>query len=531
MSIPSLLPTRASFAAGEPVDLEVTLPAGAVGTLSAWRLGEHVTRVEGVGSGIRSLGALGGGGYGVEIEVDGAVVARTAVEVVEAPRARLRYGFVASYRSGKDTAAVARFARRLHLNGILFYDWAYRHAELLGGGEQYDDALGQPISLATVRELVDAVQAAGSRAIGYAAVYAVGPNEWDAWKEHALLAPSGEPYALGDFLFLVDPAAEPWLAHFRGELARAVEELGFDGFHLDQFGYPKFAASPDGRAIDVSDSFVRGIEGVREALPEAQLVFNNVNDFPTWRTGSAPQDAVYIEVWEPHTTLGSLAAVANRARAAAGGKPIVFAAYQHVYDSADAAASDRATAFTMATLFSHGATQLLAGEDGRILVDPYYVRNHEAEPQTIEMLARWYDFLVEHDAILQDPAIVDVTGSYAGEYNGDLDVAYASTPVSCDAVAGTVWRRITSTQHGLVVHLVNLAGQADTLWDAPRAEPVSPGEGTLRFRAVRGRMPRVRCADPDGLARLTELPVRLDGDFAIVTLPAPKIWQVVHVEL
>jgi dextranase len=283
--------------------------------------------------------------------------------------------------------------------------------------------------------------------------------------------------------------------------------------------------------IDVAESFLRSIEGVREALPEARLVFNNVNDFPVWRTGGAPQDAVYVEVWEPHTTLGSLAAVATRARAAGRGKPVVFAAYQHVYDRADAAASDRATAFTMATLFSHGATQLLAGEAGRILVDPYYVRNHAAEPSTLDLLVRWYDFLVEHDALLMDPAIVDVTGSYAGDYNGDLDVSYAETPVTGEAIAGSVWRRITSTPHGLVVHLINLAGQVDTRWDEPRLEPRSPGEGTLRFRPVLGRTPRVRVVDPDVQGRLTDLPVHLDGAHAVVTLPPPNIWQVVHVEL
>lgn len=531
MPSPTLLPTRASFATGEPVEIEVRADDGVAGALSVWRLGELVHREEVAGRGIRTIGALERGGYGVEFEIDGRVAARTAVEVTDDDRARLRYGFVASYRPGKDVTAVARFARRLHLNGIQFYDWAYRHAELLGGGEQYDDALGQPISLGTVRELVAAVQHAGSRAYGYAAVYAVGPNEWHAWSEHALLAPSGEPYALGDFLFLVDPAAGPWLEHFRGELVRAVAEIGFDGFHLDQYGYPKLAASPGGRTIDVGESFVRGIEGVREALPDARLVFNNVNDFPTWRTAGAPQDAVYIEVWEPHTTLGSLAATVSRARAVGSGKPVVVAAYQHVYDRADAAASDRATVFTMATLFSHGATQLLAGEDGRLLVDPYYVRNHEAEPQTLDLLARWYDFLVEHDALLMAPTIADVTGSYAGDYNGDLDVSYAATPVAGEARAGSVWRRVTSTEHGLVVHLINLLGQADTLWDAPRAEPQSPGEGTLRVRPVRGRTPRVRCADPDACGRLLDLPVTLDGDHAVATLPAPNVWQVVHVEL
>ena len=35
-------------------------------------------------------------------------------------------------------------------------------------------------------------------------------------------------------------------------------------------------------------------------------MFNNVNDFPTWVTAHSRQDAVYIEVWEPHVGLGDL---------------------------------------------------------------------------------------------------------------------------------------------------------------------------------------------------------------------------------
>ena len=54
--------------------------------------------------------------------------------------------------------------RRLHLTGVQFYDWAYRHADLLGGGEQYDDALGQPVALDTVRRLVEMCHQVGADA-------------------------------------------------------------------------------------------------------------------------------------------------------------------------------------------------------------------------------------------------------------------------------------------------------------------------------------------------------------------------------
>ena len=527
-NVTELLPTKASYLPNEPVVIEVRGDR-APGELVVFRLGDEVARHPYAGEEFASIPAPGAGAFGVELQ-RGPVVVRTAVDVRTNVRERLRYGFVADHSPGRDLQGISDNVRRLHLTGVMFYDWAYRHADLLGGGEQYDDALGQPVSLPAVRRMIAAIQEAGSRAIGYAAVYAVGPAEWAQWKHDAVLTASGDPYALGDFLFIVDPAAPDWLGHFAGELVDSTVSLGFDGYHLDQFGYPKSAVRADGEIIDMSESFATMIEAVRSRLPDAHLVFNNVNDFPTWRTKTLSQDAVYIEPWEPQLTLGSLARQVTRAREG-NDKPVVIAAYQHVYDSADAAASDRATALTMATLFSRGGTQILAGEADRILVDPYYVRNHLAEESTRALLTRWYDFLVEHDELLLDPTAVDVTASYAGEYNNDCDVTYDSAAVSGEASAGVVWRSITAVRGRLVVNLINLVGQTDTLWDAPRHPFGDAGTGTLRVRRLKDRLPRVRVADPDRLHRLVDLEVTHDGDHAVVTLPDLHAWQLILIDL
>ncbi len=521
--MPELLPRRAHYAPGDEIVVEVR--GARSGTVTVWGLGDEVARSEYAGGDIR-LAPLPAGGYGVELETAEGVL-RTAVIVGVEPR--MRYGFAVDFRPDRDPAGLVDTVRRLHLTDIQFYDWAYRHADLLGGGERYDDALGQPVALDTVRALVRAIRDAGARSLGYAAVYAVGPEEWQAWEHDALLTATGKPYGLGDFLFLVDPAAPDWQASFTGQLAAAVETVGFDGFHLDQYGYPKRASRPDGRAVDVEESFVDIIRSVREAVPSATLVFNNVNDFPTWRTASSPQQAIYVEVWHPHDSLDALARVVTRARAAGGTLPVVVAAYQHVYDSVPAEVADRSTALTMAALFSHGATQLLAGEGDRILVDPYYVRNHEVEESTARLLTRWYDFLVEHDALLLDPDIVEVTGSLAGDYNGDCDVRFSDAALAETATAGTIWRRITRTRDGLVVHLINLLAQADTAWDAPRAEQSRPGAGTLRFRLDGPGSARVRVADPDGSRRLVDVPVTRDGDVATAELPDFGTWQLVYI--
>jgi dextranase len=523
-----VLPTRAVYRSGEDVVVDVR-NAAAAGTLTVHRLGDEVARHAVTGAGPVHLGALPDGGYGIELVV-GASSARTAVEVADPSVDRARYGFVVDYRPGRDVSAVADNVRRLHLTDVQFYDWAYRHADLLGGGETYDDALGQPIALDTVRRLVAGVHAAGSRALGYAAVYAVGNEEWDEWNDVALVDALGDPYALGDFLRLVDPADPRWSKHFTADLRASVDAVGFDGFHLDQYGYPKHATRVDGTPVRVEDSFAKLIDDVRSALPSGRLIFNNVNDFPTWRTGRAPQDAVYIEAWLPHTTLGHLAQLVRRAHAAGSGKPVIVAAYQHVYDSAPADAADRATAFTMATLFSHGATHLLCGEADRILVDPYYVRNHVVGRGTAAMLQRWYDFLVAHVEVLQGPGLVDVTGSYLGSYNDDCDVSYDGVTVGDQPIAGALWARVVETPGRLVVHLVNLVGQDDTDWDAPRNPVPGLGDGALRLRLAGPALPRIRVADPDLSPRLVDVPVRADGTHAVATLPSPGVWQVVVID-
>ncbi len=527
-----LLPSLTTYAPGDDVVVEARGLDGAA-DVTVYHLGDAVavrTVAAGGGAAI-PLGALAPGGYGVELRSAGGAIANTAVHVADDPRRRVRYGFVADYRPDRDPAEVVDNARRLHLTAVQFYDWAYRHADLVGGGERYDDALGQEVSLDTVRRLIASLRTAGVASLGYAAVYAVGREDWPGWEHLALHRSTGEAYSLGDFLGIVDPAAPEWSSHFVADLKAATAHLGFDGFHLDQYGYPRRAVRGDGTVVDVARSFDHLIAAARAGLPDAQLVFNNVNDFPTWVTAHSAQDAVYIEVWPPHVTLGSLARVVARARAEGDGKPVVIAAYQHVYSTASVAEADLAASFTMATLFSHGATHLLAGEGDRVLVDPYYVHNHVAAPSTRNLLRRWYDFLVEHDELLVEPGIVDVTGAWVGGYNDAIDVAFDGVATTEEPVPGAVWRRVTEAGGHLVVHLINLVGQDDTAWDAPRRTVGCPGPAKLRIRRAGSPMPRVMVADPDRTGRLHAVEVHGDGEFAVAEIPAPHVWQIVMVDL
>ncbi len=524
-----LLPTKARFAPGEPVLVSFSARPPTT-EIRVEHLGDEVRRLavvpDTVGEQTIDLGPLPEGGYAVRLCVaDGRTVAQTAVEVLVDPVSRMRYGFVANFAPDRDVEGVLRLFRRLHLTAAQFYDWAYRHADLVGPDPQWTDPLGQPVSLATVAALSAGLRGIGTLPIGYAAVYGVGHDEWPTWQHAALLDPAGRPHSLADFLSIVDPSDPAWLAHFRTDLRRAIEAGGFAGFHLDQYGFPRRAVRPDGRVVDLAAAFDTLIRAVRDELPDACLVFNNVNDFPAWVSTRSPQDVTYTEVWEPHDTLADLAAVATRSRTLAPDRPAVLAAYQSVYASHSAGQADAATRLTMATLFSHGATQLLAGEDGRLLVDPYYVRNHAANESTLDRLARWYDLLVAAGDLLFDDLQADITRSVVGGLNGEVDVTAGAVPVNHEARAGSVWRRVVQTRLGTVVHLINLTGQSETGWDQPKAE-IEPVRGLqLRLRQTGSAIPRLHAADPDRGVTFAPLPLRAQDGYLHAELPPLQAWQ------
>ncbi len=272
---------------------------------------------------------------------------------------------------------------------------------------------------------------------------------------------------------LVDPAEPRWLEHYLGQLESVLEGTALRGFHLDQYGWPKFATRGDGARVDLSASFVTLIDAVRKRMPHARFMFNNVNDFPTPVTAPAPQDATYIEVWAPHTELQDLATLATGALAARPEHPPILSAYLSCYRE-DEARANEAAALVMATAFSHGASHLLLGEDGHALIDPYYPRNHRLAESSVDLFVRWYDFAVRCGDLLFDPAAQDVTGSFTGGINEDVVLTGAET--STRAEPGTVWTRVVRTPLGLVIHLVNLVAQTETVWDAGK-NPTVPQAG------------------------------------------------------
>jgi dextranase len=516
-----LLPLKATFAPGEAIEVEVRgvsagtsirlLHLDAVVAEAALPPGESFVRFP----------SLPEGGYGVEAEG-----AASALDVLADPLTRPRYGFVSHYEAGRETGGVAENVRRFHLNAVQFYDWMYRHAKLMPPEDEFEDALGQSISLRTVRRLAAAVRDVGSLPIGYAAVYAVGREAWPDWEREGLFRGDGSPWMLGDFLWNVDPSNPRWVDHFSADLRTALE-VGFAGFHLDQYGSPKWALRSDGSRVDLVDAFPALIDRLAADIPEAELIFNNVNDFPTFATAPAQQALIYIEVWAPHDRLAHLAELVTKARLLAPDKAVILAAYLSSYQGDEQAAS-AAERLQLATVFSHGGTVLLHGEEDAALTEAYYVSHKRLSGESQAAARRYFDFAVRYGDLLYDPSAVDVTRTHLGGENEEVKIE-APVEVATECAPGVLWVRVIRTQQGLLLSLIDLSPQEDDLWDAPK-KPGRPLEGVRLSILRRSRSAAiVSVADPDDAPALSRLDVETSERYDTVALPPFRTWSLVLV--
>ncbi|MEP6631696.1 MAG: glycoside hydrolase family 66 protein, partial [Lapillicoccus sp.] len=349
---------RTAHPPGEPVRLLVDASGDDLAVVEVSHLGEPVSRHTVAlrpGRQAVDLGPLPVGSYAVRLTTESSSAA-TAFDVLTDPMSRPRYGFLADFAADRtDNEALPDSLRAFHINVVQLYDWMYRHAELVPPTDEFLDPLARPLSLATVRRLVDTVHEIGGAALGYAAVYGAGQEYAAAHPDQVLHRRDGSPWMLADFLWIMDVTpGSAWSRHIVGAMRRAVTEVGFDGLHLDQYGHPKTALTAAGERVDLADAFPALIDAVRDALPSSTLIFNNVNDFPTRRTVTARQDATYIEVWSPSDDYADLVRLVEVARDLAPSRPVILAAYLVPFATAGGAAVVATARLALATVWAAG---------------------------------------------------------------------------------------------------------------------------------------------------------------------------------
>ena len=384
------------------------------------------------------------------------------------------------FRAPERMAATVRGFAPWHVTVVQFYDWMYRHYRYAPPhGTTFRDVLGRCVSPAAVREGVRACHKAGIAALAYGSVYGAEREYVDTHPAERVFDETGSPLSLGDTFFLTDlRPGSPWRRRLLREYVGACRDFGFDGIHMDTYGEPHNGVTADGapfRFEDLYPGLIEDAAGRLGRMPGRRVLFNCVAGYPLDAVASSPAAALYLELWPPAVRYRDVVAWIDHARRVGGARAIVVAAYVSALRDALGAPERRAPAEEAVVLLSSvimaagGYHQILADGD-RALVEGYYPAAARLSRHAARELQAAWRFGARYLHLVSEPSLVP------GPLDGVelTDSAGCAIPTSAQPEAGHVWLRVARTPTGLrVFDLVDLRGQRDDRWDAPRQRPAT----------------------------------------------------------
>lgn len=528
---------RAQYLAGDKI--RIRLPGGvkpfavSAAVYCLERPVEFTGRVE---QDMLVISGLPVGRYGIVVETDSAGW-EGAFDIVTCRREIIRYGFLADFSSDDAGTDDIDWMKDLHLNAVQFYDWMYRHDQLLPPGQEYQDPMGRRTNLGVISEKIARCRKNGMRPVAYGAVYAATQSTYEEHPEWGMYTMDGQPMTFAGWLYYMNISEKSgWTAHLLAEYEKTLR-FGFQGIHMDTYGFPKRVWDSDGQPIDLKEEFAGLINRAADIAgaedENGGVIFNAVNNWPVEAVAGTGQDAVYIEVWPPNDAYYDLYTLVREARLCSG-KNVVLAAYMKPFQLEDAEAAERALRLTWAAICASGGTQLVFGEKEGVLQDSYYVNYAKLRKEFLPVVQRYCDFLVRYGDLLYNDSGTDVSKTASGGINEDICFDADDCVFSVDGRPNTVWTIIRESEGRVTIQLVNLRGN-NCLWNEGKNEPQPVFHVRVSFRLDR-QVRGFYCASPDGDSlQAVKLACTCEntgqGRIYTVEIPGVRYWTAVWAQL
>lgn len=462
-------------------------------------------------------------GYGLDVGIklstgNEFVKVSSGFDVLDTWTQMPRYGFLSDFEPGRTNAAKTLQALSdLHINGLQYYDWMYRHETLLTDHDPYIDPLGRTLSLITVNELINEGHKHNIAAMPYTAIYAASIEFFNNHKDWALYYADGSPVYLGtNFLAYMDPRPDSeWTKHLLREFKAVLENTKFDGIHLDQYGDPKEAYDAKHVLFKLGEPIAATITKTHEVVDQYRtdgaVVFNCVTNWPVELASQADEDIIYIEVWAPYTSFSDLHTLVAYAQLQGTGKPVVLAAYVHPENSSNPFLMD-------AIIFASGGGRIELGETLGYLANPYFPDYDTLTTEQTELLKNYYDFAVRYQNII-GPSTVEATKNWKAEIKiSGLKVGLNPTD--------DVFALVRESEGTLAVSLINLTEINSKKWNEPADFPVPASNITLKVGGFKQKVKDVYLSTPDEETfSLDPVGFTQNGDEITLVIPSLKIWD------
>ncbi len=488
-------------------------------------------------------------GYGVDVIliVNGNVTSRlsTAFDAAYSWKSAPRYGFLSDfYKQDENDSEAVKQMSKYHLNVVQFYDWMYRHDNLIPPVTYFTDPLNRELSMDAVKNKLKQCHDYGMKTMAYGAIYAAGREFFEKNRDLALYNSNGDVQTLGDnWLFIMNISPEsPWVGHIIGEFAKTVTLLDFDGMHMDTYGFPKAAFSRLNGQKKLErlerhyPDFINRARRELEALKEdVGIIFNAVGNWSVETVASAKQDAVYIEVWDPSDRYIHLNHIISRAKEL-GRKPVILAAYLSAFLKENGVNPEHAeNCFLLASgvIFASGGYHILLGENNGILADPYFVKYGVIRREFERTVRNYYDFIVRYQSLLYDPELTDKSMTHANGINEEY--VFGNSEFSSYGEPDKVWTLIKEKPGTKVINLINLRGIASDVWNEAKTTRPVPAEDIHIKVLIDETVKKVILATPD---HNNGIPAELEftyseharGVLLEFTVPILDIWDLIYIE-
>lgn len=365
-------------------------------------------------------------------------------------------GFATSFDAASVPATLA-WLRRLRCTVVQIYDWMARYSEPLGPAGIYRDGLGREIDRGALEALIAGIRSHGAVAQAYAPVAAADPG---THLESRLFRSDGAQQSLGDLLDVMDPGDPTWQRHWLARYGAAADALGFDGFHLDTYGYPRAPLDAAGEPVSIRAAYESFINAVRSARADDVISFNQVNGVPAAIPPPSPPGFRYVEVWPPNDRWRHLEALMARSAGPAPRQGDTLAIYPPVWD-ADRDDALRTVVLTEAITTALGIGALIWGDVSGVLCHPYYVDHERLAAAEADTAIAWHRFALRCRDLFRFGT--DTSWYELDDENAAVTVA-AAAPARPEPVGGALFTRVVRDARTIVVSLIDLSGSRSGSW-------------------------------------------------------------------
>ena len=472
-----------------------------------------------------------------------------------------RYGFVAEFDDYNKTIdkyanieAEMKYLNRLHINGVQFQDWQWKHhrpVKFENGKfvEWYQDISNRWIGTEYVKKYIDVQHRYGMKSIFYNLCFGAWKDyqkdyvspDWGLYKKdrngNLYQDYHGLPSSWQSNIYLMNPGNPHWQYYLMDRNNEVYANYDFDGYQVDQLGGRGDVFEKDGNNIDLQYNYGLFLKAMKGHRKDKRLVMNCIDGFGTHHIckaklddGTRAVDFCYNEVWGGQSSFESLfEIIKSNDKESDHNLQTVYAAYIN-YDKADKGGSGDhlvntpGALLTDAVMFAIGGSHLEMGD--HMLTREYFPAKPLAMTDELKQrLVHYYDFQTAYQNLLRG-----------------IDSKAAFTPtISSKTHAINAWppqgRKITAfaknVNRNQVVHLLNFSNTDDLSWrdlNGTRPAPTKQTNINLTFETLR-QIRKVWTATPDncGGAPL-ELPFTQDGNKVTITVPSLEYWTMLVFE-